>query len=164
QQYQGKVSIASGKLFGYGFGNGPRVKTGIVPEQENDFILTVAGEEFGYIGCILLFAILILLMVKILITGLKSSENVGSYLCYGIFSMIMTQSVINIGMVLGFLPVIGITLPLFSSGGTSAMCIYLGVGIVQSVYIHNKIEPSDKLKKSKYRHLIDKKEEKSSLL
>ena len=138
QQYQGKVSIASGGLKGHGLYDGPRVSTGIVPEQENDFILTVCGEELGFIGCLLILAILFGLIIKCLLNVRLIEENSGRYICMGFFALLLAQTTINIGMVLGFLPVIGITLPFFSSGGTSAMCLYLGIGLVQNVYIHRK--------------------------
>lgn len=146
QQYQGKVSIASGQLKGYGLNGGMRVEYGIVPEQENDFIFTVAGEEFGFIGCIILLGILLLLCMKIIITAKNSRDCTGAYICYGVFAIISVQTIINIGMVLGMLPVIGITLPFFSAGGTSAMCLYLGIGLVQSVYMHNNITDLDTVK------------------
>lgn len=145
QQYQGKVSIASGGITGSGLGNGTRVQNNIVPEQQNDFIFTVAGEELGFVGCMLLILILILLMVKILMVALKSKDVAGASICYGLFGMLATQTIINLGMVLGFLPVIGITLPFFSQGGTSAMSMFFGVGLVQSVYIHNKLDIDDHL-------------------
>lgn len=146
QQYQGKVSIASGQLKGYGLNGGMRVEYGIVPEQENDFIFTVAGEEFGFIGCIILLGILLLLCMKIIITAKNSRDCTGAYICYGVFAIISVQTIINIGMVLGMLPVIGIILPFFSAGGTSAMCLYLGIGLVQSVYMHNNITDLDTVK------------------
>ncbi len=138
QQYQGKVSIASGGLRGSGLYNGTRVATGIVPEQENDFIFTVAGEELGFLGCILIFFLLFAIIVKCIINCSYSRDAMGKYICIGFSSLVFVQTVINIGMVLGFIPVIGITLPFFSSGGTSIMCLYFGVGLVQSVYIHRE--------------------------
>lgn len=137
QQYQGKLSVAGGGLSGSGIYNGQRVAHGIVPEQENDFIFTVAGEELGFIGCILLLAILFLIAVKVLLIANKSNELSGKMLCCGIFAMISSQTIFNIGMVLGFLPVIGITLPLFSAGGTSALSTLIGIGFVQSVKYHH---------------------------
>lgn len=153
QQYQGKVSIASGGLNGQGLNNGPRVAAGIVPEQENDFIFTVAGEELGFIGCMLLIIILLLIMVKTLINSATARDNSGKYICVGVFSMLASQSVINIGMVLGMLPVVGITLPFFSSGGTSILAILLGIGLVQSVYTHkDDIRSSGVLRNNKYKY------------
>lgn len=153
QQYQGKVSIASGGLNGQGLNNGPRVAAGIVPEQENDFIFTVAGEELGFIGCMLLIIILLLIMIKTLINSATARDNSGKYICVGVFSMLASQSVINIGMVLGMLPVVGITLPFFSSGGTSILAILLGIGLVQSVYTHkDDIRSSGVLRNNKYKY------------
>lgn len=137
QQYQGKVSISSGSLFGKGLFNGPRVEHGIVPEQENDFIFTVAGEELGFIGCIALMIILLLIMIRILINAKQTNDISGKLLCSGAFAIISSQTIINIGMVLGFFPVIGITLPLFSAGGTSALATLICLGLVQSVRTHN---------------------------
>ena len=137
QQYQGKVSIAGGELAGRGLFNGPRVALGIVPEQENDFIMTVAGEELGFIGCLILMAILFGICVLIIINAAKAFDFRGKCLCAGVFATIASQTVINIGMVLGFLPVIGITLPFFSAGGTSVMSTIICIGLVQSVRGHN---------------------------
>lgn len=137
QQYQGKVSIASGKIFGSGLFNGKRVESGIVPEQENDFILTVAGEEIGFIGCMLLLIILFAIMLRIIAIAKKCKNINGTLICCGVFTIIASQTIVNIGMVLGFLPVIGITLPLFSSGGSSALSILICIGLVQSVKKHN---------------------------
>lgn len=137
QQYQGKVSIASGGLSGSGLYSGSRVEYGIVPEQENDFIFTVAGEELGFIGCIVLMGILLGIIIKVIINAKKAYDDEGKFICCGVFAVIASQTVINLGMVLGFLPVIGITLPLFSSGGTSALSTLICIGLVQSVRYHN---------------------------
>lgn len=145
QQYQGKVSIASGQAFGSGLYNGRRVEFGIVPEQENDFIFTVAGEEFGFIGCAALLAILFVIVIRVLINAKNAYDLKGSYICYGVFTMIASQVIINIGMVLGIIPVIGITLPFFSSGGTSVMSMMISIGLVQSV-LYNQEEDMDKAK------------------
>ncbi len=136
QQYQGKVSIASGGITGKGLFEGPRVEKNMVPYQENDFIFTVAGEELGFIGCIAILLIFVLMIFKTLRTSRESCNLLGKNICIGFFSLIITQVVINLGMVLGLLPVVGITLPFFSSGGSSAACLYLGIGLVQSVHMH----------------------------
>ena len=138
QQYQGKVSIASGEAVGSGLFNGQRVEHSIVPEQENDFIFTVAGEELGFVGCMALLLILFFIILKVILNAKNSSEFEGKYICYGVFSMIASQTIVNIGMVLGFLPVVGITLPMFSSGGTSALSTLISLGLVQSVRYHNQ--------------------------
>lgn len=137
QQYQGKVSVASGELSGSGLYNGSRVEYGIVPEQENDFIFTVAGEELGFIGCMLLLAVLFGIIIKVLMNAMRSNDFQGRCICCGVFATIASQTIINLGMVLGFFPVVGITLPLFSSGGTSALSMLICLGLVQSVRNHN---------------------------
>lgn len=138
QQYQSKVSIASGSVSGYGIGQGYRTGIGYVPEQENDFIFSVAGEELGFIGTMIILLLLFILIVKIFINATVARDELGSYICYGMFALLASQCVINIAMVLGLLPVIGITLPFFSAGGSSAMCLYFGIGLVQSVRMHNR--------------------------
>lgn len=138
QQYQGKVSIASGGLTGYGLYNGGRTGLGIVPEQENDFIFTVAGEELGFIGCLILIGILFFISIKILLLSKKCYDYRGAYICYGVFALIASQTIINLGMVLGLVPVIGITLPFFSAGGTSVLSMLVCVGLVESVVIHQE--------------------------
>lgn len=145
QQYQGKVSIASGGLTGNGYYNGQRVELDIVPEQQNDFIFTVAGEELGFIGCLLILVILFAICLRIIMNASKSNEYSGKILCYGVFAMIASQTIINLGMVLGFIPVVGITLPFFSAGGSSVMSMLICIGIVQSVVRYNVFEP-DKIK------------------
>lgn len=139
QQYQGKISIASGGVTGKGLFSGPRVGQEIVPYQENDFIFTVAGEELGFIGCAAILLLFVLIMIFTLRTAAVACNMQGRLICTGFFALLATQAAVNIGMVLGLLPVVGITLPFFSSGGSSAACLYLGVGLVQSVYMH----PSD---------------------
>lgn len=158
QQYQGKISIASGGLQGSGLANGERVESYIVPEQENDFIFTVAGEELGFIGCVILLLILLLIIIKVIFDATKAKDYSGKMICIGIFSILATQIIINIGMVLGLLPVVGITLPFFSSGGTSMIAILMAVGLVQSVYIHkDDIEESNGvLKNNKYKYIPNK--------
>lgn len=136
QQYQSKVSIASGELKGYGLGQGYRTGVGFVPEQENDFIFSVAGEELGFIGTILILVLLLLIIAKVFFIGIDARDNLGNFIAFGMFGLLASQTIINIGMVIGLLPVIGITLPFFSAGGTSSMCLYFGIGLVQSVYMH----------------------------
>lgn len=138
QQYQGKLSVACGGLFGIGLFNGTRVKNGIVPEQENDFIFTVAGEELGFIGCIIILVLLLIIILRVIQIAKRAADYSGRLICAGVFALIASQTIINLGMVLGFFPVIGVTLPLFSSGGSSLMSVLICIGLVQSVY-SNKI-------------------------
>lgn len=140
QQNHGKIALGGGGWFGQGYLNGSMTQsvTNGVPENQNDMVLTVAGEEFGYIGALAVVAILLTLVLRVLFTGLKARDNVGYLMCAGISVMLFAQMFINIGMELSWLPCIGITLPLFSAGGSSSLCIYLALGIEMSVYRYSK--------------------------
>ena len=138
QQYEGRISIGSGKLWGQGLGQGSRVASNVVTFQQSDFIFSVAGEELGFVGCTLILVLLLLFMLKILHVAGSSRDELGKYICYGFFGIIALQSVINLGMCLAILPAMGVTLPFFSAGGSSSMCLYLGFGLVQSVHMRRK--------------------------
>ena len=136
QQVQGRISIGSGQLTGKGLFNGPRVETNLVTFQHSDFIFSVAGEELGFIGCTAIIVLLLLYLLRVLYIASKARDDLGRCMCFGFFGLIALQSVSNIGMCLALLPVMGVTLPFFSAGGSSAVCLYLGFGLIQSVYMH----------------------------
>ena len=140
QQGQGEISIGTGGFAGRGYLQGPRVAASIVPEDHNDFIFTVAGEEFGFIGCFFLMLLLVVILFTVLYIGLRSGDSLGQNICFGFFGMVGFQMIMNIGMCLYLLPVVGITLPFFSAGGSSAACIYFGVGLIQSVALHPRAQ------------------------
>lgn len=136
QQIQGKLSIGSGGIFGTGLFNGPRVANNAVPIQESDFIFSVAGEELGFIGCTIIILLLLLLILRIGFIAMKSNNLNGMLICFGFIGLIASQTFFNLGMCLSLLPVMGVTLPFFSVGGSSAACLYLGVGILQNIYLN----------------------------
>jgi len=135
QQTLGRMAIGSGELTGLGWRKGTMIQSGLVPEDYNDFILTVAGEEFGFIGTTLILFLLASIMVMTINVALTAKDDMGRFICLGFFGLIAAQTIFNVGMVLVVLPVIGITLPFFSAGGSSSMCLYFGVGLVLSVYM-----------------------------
>ena len=135
QQYQGRLSIGSGQLFGKGLFNGNRVESNLVTFQHSDFIFSAAGEELGFIGCTAIIVLLFAYLLRILYIASKARDDLGRCICFGFFGLIALQSVSNIGMCLALLPVMGVTLPFFSAGGSSAVCLFLGFGLVQSVYM-----------------------------
>lgn len=144
QQTNGKIAMGSGGLFGQGFLQGDMTQSGAVPVNESDMVLSVAAEEFGFVGicaALLLLSFLILRMINI---GIRAKDNAGYLMCGGIAVMLFAQVLVNIGMELSLLPCIGITLPLFSAGGSSSLCIYLALGIELSVYRFSKT-PRDTL-------------------
>ena len=138
QQERGLEAIASGGLTGQGLFNGKYTQNDIVPESENDMIFTCIAEELGLIGCLLALAIIALVIIRIISTGVKTKENATALMCYGMAAMFASQVIINIGMCLKLFPVIGITLPFFSAGGSSNLCIYIGIGLIMSIYRFNK--------------------------
>lgn len=147
QQYQGMISIGSGKVTGQGLFNGSRVASNSVPFQQSDYIFSVAGEELGLVGCSLIILLLFLLLVKVIHVAHSSRDDLGKFICFGYFGIIALQSVSNIGMCLALLPVMGVTLPFFSAGGSSAACMYFGIGLVQSVYMRRKESDGLRLKR-----------------
>lgn len=134
QQERGLNAVSSGGIFGTGLFNGTYTQNGLVPESENDMIFTVVGEELGFIGCIVVLGLLLAIAIKILVVGKKAISVTGKLICCAVAVMIITQVVVNVGMVLKLLPVVGITLPFMSAGGSSNLCIYIAIGMVLSVY------------------------------
>lgn len=138
QQTNGKIALGSGGMFGQGFLQGKMTQGRAVPVNESDMILTVAGEELGFVGAFAVILLIAVLILRVGRVGLKARDNVGYIMCMGIAVMLFAQLLINVGMELSLLPCIGITLPLFSAGGSSSLSIYLAIGIVLSVYRYSK--------------------------
>lgn len=136
QQWRGRTALANGGFAGQGFLKGDFTQNGIVPYGFNDFIFVSIGEEFGFLGCLAVILLLGAICLRCLRVARLCAKDGGKYICVGIFAMLFTQAVINIGMCLSLLPVVGITLPFFSAGGTSLLCLYLGIGLVLNVYMH----------------------------
>ncbi len=134
QQSQAANAIQAGGLTGSGLFKGEYTHSGLVPECENDMIFSVVCEELGLIGALLLLLLFGALAYKIVRVGKKSGNFAAELMCYGVAFMIMAQVIVNIGMCLALLPVIGITLPFISAGGSSTVCLYLAIGLVMSVY------------------------------
>ena len=135
QQLLGRRILGSGMVFGKGlFAD----DLNWVFAVENDFVLAHVGQTMGFVGCALVVLLLASICVRILLTARISSDPLGCYICVGVFGMYMFQTIINIGMVLAVFPVIGITLPLMSAGGTSVITSLVAMGIVMSVYYSNR--------------------------
>lgn len=132
-------AIGSGGLFGAGFQNGYITQNRLLTAQQTDFIFATAGEEFGFLGAILVIVLLSVIITRILLVSFKTKNTVGSLICAGVFGMFMAQTVENIGMCLGVMPVVGVTLPFFSYGGSSVVSCYMAIGLVLSVYSRRNI-------------------------
>lgn len=137
-QQVGRRILGSGEIFGKGLFSDD---LNYVFAIHNDFILAHIGQTLGFVGCTAVVLLLTSICVKILLTARGSTDPLGCYICSGVFGMFFFQSLINIGMVLGVVPVIGITLPFISYGGTSLLTSYLAMGLVMSVYSFNRKRP-----------------------
>ncbi len=136
QSYYGRMALANGGFFGQGLFKGRLTQVGYVPEGQNDFILVSIGEELGFLGCLLVIILLSAICLRCIRIARVCKKNTGKYICVGMFGMLFAQLIINVGMCIGVFPIIGVTLPFFSAGGTSLLCLYLGVGLLLSVYKH----------------------------
>ena len=134
QQQRGEIALGSGGIFGNGLFTGRYYS---VPNAHNDFILSWIGNVAGFAGCCVVLGVLLALVIKTFATGARSEDLLGSYICAGIGGALMAQIAVNVGMNLRVLPVIGVTLPFYSAGGSSVLMLYICVGLVLSVYSHN---------------------------
>jgi rod shape determining protein RodA len=134
QLTQSLMSIGSGETSGKGYGN----RDIYMPESQTDFIFSVVGEEFGFVGASVLISIFFLLIYHITKVGMETKNNFYTYLCVGVISMITFHVFQNIGMTIGLLPITGIPLPFISYGGSSLMGNMLGLGLIFSIRYHYK--------------------------
>lgn len=135
QQYRAKVAIGSGQLRGLGFDSDSYT---YVPEINNDFIFAYIGMTLGFIGCMAVVIALASLCLKLLSNASASQDLLGRMICIGVFAMMTFHCIINIGVVLSVIPVIGIPLPFLSTGGTSMVMMYASLGPVLSIPTHKE--------------------------
>lgn len=133
QVVQSKIAIGSGQLFGKGFFKGTQTQLEILPEKQTDFIFAVVGEEFGLVGCLIIIALLCAIILRCIKISKNAQGSCGRYICLGVAAMFIFQTLENIGMCIGLTPVIGITLPFLSYGGSSLLSNLLAIGLVLSV-------------------------------
>jgi rod shape determining protein RodA len=133
---QAQKAIGSGGLTGFGLNQGPQTRGGYVPEQETDFIFTVAGEELGFLGAGGLVLLLGVIVWRMWRTAQLAADTVGTLICVGVMSMFLFHIFENVGMTLGIMPVTGIPLPFVSYGGSSMLTSFAAIGLVQSVHMH----------------------------
>ena len=133
---QSKIAIGSGGIFGKGFLNGSQSYLDYLPEKHTDFIFTLFSEEFGFVGSILILTLYILINWRIVTIGNSIRNSFGKFYCYSFATAFFIYVAVNMGMVLGLIPIVGAPLPILSYGGSSMMAIMLGLGIVMSCKIH----------------------------
>jgi len=130
---QSKIAVGSGGLDGLGFMKGTQSQLSFLPERHTDFAFSVFAEEWGLTGCLLVLTLYCLIVLWGLNIALRSNDRFGMYLALGVSAMLFWHIVVNLGMVIGLLPVVGVPLPLFSYGGTSMVTTMIGVGLLMNV-------------------------------
>lgn len=135
---QAKVAIGSGGLLGKGFLEGNQTQLRFIPEQWTDFIYCVIGEEFGFIGSVLIIAMFLIIFLRLLHMSKIVNDQFGNIAIIGIFTLLLIHFVINIGMNVGLTPVIGLPLPFLSYGGSSLLVNMILIGIVLNIYKHKR--------------------------
>lgn len=135
QVYQSQIAVGSGGLLGKGLTNGTQNQLDFLPVQTTDFVFAILAEELGFIGGVVTLALFVALLWRILASGWRSRDTFGLMYAAGLGSMILFQLVVNVGMVVGIMPVTGIPLPFVTHGGASLISLALGLGILQSINI-----------------------------
>lgn len=138
QTTYGKIAIGSGQISGQGLTQGTMTQMQRVPENQTDYIFSVAGEELGLIGCMLIILLLTLLILRLFYISYRASTSFSALLAVGVAGMFLFQTFMNIFMNVGLLPVMGLTLPFFSYGGTSVVTMYAALGIAAGVRMREK--------------------------
>jgi rod shape determining protein RodA len=135
QTHLSQVYLSAGGLSGQGLHQGVQTQSGIMPAQHTDFIFSVIGNELGMVGCIFTLLILSAILIRCIYVGVKSGSYLNRLICIGIAGMLFFQILVNVGMCLGLFPVVGLTLPFISYGGSSIVTTFAAAGIVSGVHL-----------------------------
>jgi rod shape determining protein RodA len=135
---QARISIGSGGMFGQGWLQGTQTQLDYLRVKQSDFIFSVLAEEMGFVGAMILFALLIVLMFRVLRVADKARDDFGRMVPFGVASILLFQSFVNLGANLTILPVTGVPLPLVSFGGSSMLTLFISFGIVHSILLRSK--------------------------
>jgi len=138
QLRQARITIGSGGIFGRGLFHGPQTNGRFVPEQQNDFIFTVAGEETGFLGCSLMLLLFGLFFWRAFLIAQRTNDLFGRLVCVGVIAWFALQTFENIGMSMGLMPMTGVPLPFISYGGSSMFATLVGVGLLQNVHLRSR--------------------------
>ncbi len=136
---QSKIALGSGGLFGKGYMNGTQSKLDFLPENHTDFIFSAFGEEFGFMGVLLLITLYVLATFRGMSISIKATDNFSRILSGTLILTIFLYVLVNIGMVIGILPIVGAPLPFMSYGGTSMLTVFAALGIIMSIKSHQRL-------------------------
>ena len=135
---QSQAAVQAGGLIGTGLTNGGAVALDILPVQSTDFVFAILAEELGFVGGLVVFGLFAALLWRVLAAAWRARDPFGLAMGGGIASMVLFQLVVNVGMVLGIMPITGIPLPFVTHGGASLVSIALGLGLLQSINMHQR--------------------------
>ena len=138
---QSKIAIGSGGILGKGFGEGTQSHLKFLPETETDFIFAVIAEEFGLAGITILMSLYLFIFIRCFYLSINARDRFCRLVIGGLSLVFITTLFINIGMVIGLLPVVGMPMPLISQGGSSLISFYIAFGIIISMASHKKLVP-----------------------
>ncbi|MBM3705510.1 MAG: rod shape-determining protein RodA [Actinobacteria bacterium] len=143
--FQSKLAIGSGGIWGKGLFLGKQTNLSYIPAHHTDFIFSVIGEEIGFFGSLIVILVLAFIIWRCFYIARNAKNNFGSLIAAGIGFIILTQTVINIGMTIGIMPVIGIPLPFLSYGGSNLLAIFIGIALVENVYFRRELRKSHEI-------------------
>ena len=135
QLYQAQIAVGSGGWFGKGLTNGTQNGLGLLPVQDTDFVFAILAEELGFIGAVVVLGLFVALLWRVLVAGWRSKDPFGTIFACGVGAMLLFQLFVNVGMVIGIMPITGIPLPFISHGGASLISIALALGVLQSINV-----------------------------
>jgi rod shape determining protein RodA len=138
QLRQARITVGSGGFFGTGLFDGPQTNGRFVPEQQTDFIFTVAGEQLGFLGSGFIILLYIVILMRSFGIARRSSDPYGQMVCTGVIAWFAFQTFENIGMTLGLMPMTGVPLPFMSYGGSSMFANLIGFGLLQNVHARHR--------------------------
>jgi len=135
QLFQSQIAVGLGGWFGVGLTNGQQNAQGLLPVQDTDFVFAILAEELGFIGAMVVILLFVGLLWRVLMAGWRSKDPFGTVFASGVAAWLLFQLVVNVGMVIGMMPITGIPLPFISHGGASLISIAIALGVLQSINI-----------------------------
>lgn len=135
---QALIAIGSGGLYGQGYGHGSQVQLRFLKVRQSDFIFSAMAQEFGFIGTVLVIALLLFIIYRCIRAARIAGDTYGSLIAFGVATMLSFQAIVNVGVNLNMMPATGLTLPFVSYGGSSLLSMLLGIGLVESVVLRRK--------------------------
>ena len=143
QIMQSKIALGSGGIFGKGFLMGSQSQLNYLPEKQTDFVFTMIGEEFGLIGNLAILVVYFMIFFSIMRLSFRVQHRFGRLVCAGISGMLFLYVFVNVAMVTGLVPVVGVPLPLISYGGTAMLTVFIALGLVNAMALSNDVEDED---------------------